>query len=89
MIGEKISPILVNLEIALIEFEEHAVKPNYTREGFRAALHIFMSALMDKMFELQQEEKMPMEDALNMAESAGFELSKLIKVYTNIDTAEL
>ena len=57
MIGKKISPILVEIENTLWEFESNkGVKPEYTDEGFRSATKIFMSTIMDKMWELQEKE---------------------------------
>jgi len=89
MIGKKISPILTEIEMTLLEFELHkAEKPYFTNDGFRAATKIFMSVMMDKMFDLQMREKMNIDDAGNMAEKFGNELHKLIKIYANVDTYE-
>lgn len=92
MIGKKISPILVEIEDTLWEFEANEanedIKPEYTTEGFRAALKIFMSVLMDKMWELQSDEKIDMKDRLNMVHKAGNDVRKLVKTYTDIDTHE-
>lgn len=53
MIGKKINPILVEIEETLWEFESnYPTKPEYNIDGFRASIKIFMSALMDKMWEL-------------------------------------
>lgn len=90
MIGKILSPTLLEIETALIEFElSSKSKPEYSNEGFRAAIKIFMSALMDKMFDLQKNEDLDMEDRINMAEKAGKEIRSFIKTYTNIDTYEL
>jgi hypothetical protein len=90
MIGKILSPTLIEIETALIEFELSSnTKPEYSNEGFRAAIKIFMSAFMDKMFDLQKNEDLDMEDRINMAETAGKEIRNFIKVYTNIDTYEL
>lgn len=90
MIGQKLSPVLEEIEDAIWEFEElYACKPIYTNEGFRAIVKIFMSALMDKIWELQENESISYETRLSMAEKAGEELKRLIKVYTNIDTKML
>jgi len=87
MIGRKLSLVLVEIESALIEHEAYkAEKPEYTMEAFRAATRIFMSALLDKSFELQMSEKFDQNDAGNMANKLGEDLRKLIKTYTNIDT---
>lgn len=90
MIGEKISPILEDIEDALWTFEaDGGGKPGYTKEGFRAATKIFMSAFMDKIWELQQDERIPMETRMNMAEKAGNDFRQLIKTYTDIDCHKL
>jgi hypothetical protein len=88
-IGEKISPILTEIEDTLWEFEaNNGQKPDFTDEGFRAATKIFMSVLMDKIWELQQDENISMENRCNMVQKAGEDVRKLIKTYTNIDTHE-
>jgi hypothetical protein len=90
MIGQQLSPILVEIEETLWEFEHRsAMKPEYTEDGFRAACKIFMSVLMDKIWELQSEEKIDMEDRIKMVEKAGADVRALIKTYTDIDTHEL
>jgi len=90
MIGEKISPILVEIEETLWEYEAYSgLKPCYTPEGFRAAIKIFMSALMDCMWDLQEKESIPIEDRGKMATKAGNEVRKIVKTYTNIDTRKM
>jgi len=90
MIGEKLSPILVNIEESLLEFEANAaLKPGYTDDGFRAAIKIFMSTLLDKMYNLQEEENMEIKNRILMAEKAGEDFRNFIKNYTDIDTFKL
>jgi len=90
MIGQKISPILEEIEDTLWEFEANdGSKPNYTIEGFRGGVKIFMSVLMDKIWELQSNEKIPMENCIQMVEQAGKDVRQLIKTYTDIDTHQL
>lgn len=90
MIGKKISPILEEIEETLWEFEaNNGIKPNYDINGFRAAIKIFMSALMDKIWELQENENVNIEDRIKMVQKAGEEVRNLIKVYTNIDSHDL
>ena len=87
MIGKKLSPILEEIEKKLLEHSaKNRGKPNFTKDGFRAASMIFMEAMMDKMFELQLEEKMIEINCCNMAEKLGEDLRNLIKTYTNIDS---
>jgi hypothetical protein len=90
MIGKKISPILEEIEQTLWEFEvDNGLKPEYTIKGFRAGIKIFMSVLLDKMWELQQDESIDKQDRLNMAQKVGEDIRKLVKTYTDIDTHDL
>ena len=91
MIGQKLSDILSEIEETLWEFEFNHPdqKPNYTTEGFRASIKIFMSALLDKMWELQSDEHMDIDTRMKMAEKAGHEIRKIVKIYTDIDTHQL
>lgn len=89
-IGRAISPILYEIECAIWEYEAaDGGKPQYGDVGFRAAIKIFMSALMDKMWEVQEYDKMCIEDRIKMAESAGNEVSVIVKKYTGIDSRSL
>ena len=89
-IGEKLSPVLVEIEDTLWEFEYNVgSKPSYTREGFRAAIKIFMSVMMDKIWELQEGEKIEMEDRIKMVEKLGQDVRRLVKTYVDIDTPDL
>ncbi len=89
-IGEKLSPILEEIEGTLFEFEaEELGQPLYTEAGFRAAVKIFMSAFMDKVWDKQQLASMPVAARLEMAEDAGHDIRRLIEIYTDIDTHEL
>jgi hypothetical protein len=86
-IGEKIDPILQEIETALWEFEVYDTgKPCYPENSLKAATKIFMSVLMDKMYDLQDNENFIMNDRINMAIKAGEDIRKLVKIYTNIDT---
>ena len=89
-IGEKLSPILEEIEATLLEYEEQELgQPLYTEAGFRAAVKIFFSVIMDGMWDLQVDIGMSMEDRLVMAEEAGLDIKKLIMKYTGIDTHKL
>ena len=61
-------------------------KPNYTNRQFMNAVIIFQTALMDKMYDNQDYDKMDVENSLKMAESCGLDLRKLIHTYTGLDT---
>jgi hypothetical protein len=90
MIGEKLSPVLVEIETAIWENEAVTQQPpQYTEEAFTAAIKIFMSVLMDKMWQLQEAEAIPFATGEAMAHRAGSELRQLCRVYTGIDTHEL
>ena len=91
MIGEKLSPVLKEIEDTLWEFEYDypEIKPEYTTEGFRAACKIFMSAMTDKMFENIQVKGMIQKEAEIEAQQLGEELRKLVLTYTGIDTFDL
>lgn len=64
-------------------------KPNYSNRDFMNATIIFQTALMDKMFDNQEYDDMSIEDRMNMAESCGNELRKLIHTYTGLDTHQI
>jgi len=90
MIGKKLSPILFEIESTLIEFEINVAKPpEYTDEGFRASVRIFLSAMLDKMWKLQEDEGLDIDTRADMAEKLGTEIRNIVRVYTNIDTHNL
>ena len=91
MIGEKLSPVLEEIENALWEFEcdYPQIRPEYTTEGFRATCKIFMSAMMDKSFENMQVKGMSQEEAALEAQQLGQELRQLVLLHTGIDTIDL
>ena len=64
-------------------------KPNYTNREFMNAVIIFQTALMDKMYDNQNDNKMNVDDRLKMAEKCGLDLQKLIHTYTNLDTHKI
>ena len=64
-------------------------KPNYSNRDFMNATIIFQTALMDKMFDNQDYDNMSIDDRMNMAESCGNELRKLIHTYTGLDTHDV
>jgi hypothetical protein len=89
--GEKISPILEEIENALWEFE--ADYPNiphmFTKNGFRASIKIFMSTLVDNMWKEHIKKDLPMKERAKLAEQAGKDIRTLIKKYTDIDSHDL
>lgn len=90
MIGKQLSNLLVDIEQRLWEFEfDTPDQPEYTDAAFRAVCKIFMSALMDKMWDLQEKEGIEIEDRITMAVNAGNDISRLVKTYTDIDTFKM
>ena len=90
MIGKRLSVILSEIEMAILEFEVNVARPlQYSDEGFRAAVKIFMSAMLDKMWKLQEDENIDINSRTEMANKLGNELRNLVRVYTNIDTHNL
>ena len=89
-VGKSISQILAEIEDVLWEFQAHGgLKPEFTEEGFKGAVKIFIDVMMDKMWELQEGEGISQEDRVKMGEKLGVDIRNLIKNYTDIDTHEL
>jgi hypothetical protein len=61
-------------------------KPNYSNRDFMNIVIIFQTALMDKMYDNQEYDKMSIVDRSNMATKCGLDLRKLIHTYTGLDT---
>lgn len=61
-------------------------KPNYSNRDFMNCIIIFQNALMDKMYDNQDYDKMSIEDRMKMTNQCGMDLRKLIFTYTNLDT---
>lgn len=90
MIGKNLSPLLEEIENALLDFEsEVEAQPQFTETGFRAATKIFASALMDYMWNMQEQENMPMNIREDMALKAGAELKNIVGTFTGIDTHKM
>ena len=82
-LGEKISPILEEIEITLLE--NYETPPKFPIEGFRAGLYIFQSVLMDKLWE----RGLPLEESTVLAENLGKELKEIVFKYAEINTVKL
>jgi hypothetical protein len=80
-------PILKEIASKLLERAEH--KPNFSNDALLDATLIFQTVLFDKVHDLQVDENMKLKYGLEMAESLGNELRKLIKIYTGLDTHDL
>jgi hypothetical protein len=61
-------------------------KPNYSNRDFMNCVIIFQNALMDKIYDNQDYDKMSLQDRMNMTIKCGQDLRKLIFTYTNLDT---
>jgi hypothetical protein len=77
------------LEIIANDLLAQNKKPNYSNRDFMNTIIIFQTALMDKMYDAQEYDKMEPEDRLKMAESCGESLRKLIYTYTGLDTHKI
>lgn len=90
-IGQKLTPILEEIETTLWEYEINFpnTPPEYEEKAIGSACKILMSVCMDKMWTLQENETLDIEDRMNMAQKLGEDIRKLVKTYTNIDTHEL
>lgn len=80
-------PILKEVASGMLETIE--TKPNFTNDALIDATLIFQTVLFDKIHDLQKDEKMKLKYGLEMAESCGKELRKLIHTYTGLDTFKL
>lgn len=63
-----------------------AEKPNYSNRDFMNTLIIFQTALMDKMYDNQDYDRMDLENRKKMTTQCGTDLRKLIHTYTGLDT---
>lgn len=86
-LGKEYSPLLVQIEDGLLD--TITLKPNFTKEGFRAAIYIFQAAMFDKMVELQDKENMSEEDCELMGKNLGEELRSYIGRFTGLDTYKI
>lgn len=92
MIGKVLSPTLIDMEAKIFVFEaatDFTELPNFSDEGFRAALKIFITALSERIYVLQDAENMPFVDRLSMIKKANEELNHFIKVYADTDTEKM
>ena len=91
MIGEKLSPILEEIDNACWDFKlaQPNTKPDFTTNGFRAAISIFMFAMMDKSFENMEIKGLTQAEANLESTKLGQELRQMVLQYTGIDTFDL
>ena len=75
--------------IAMQYLDNTDIKPSFTNREFMNAVIIFQTALMDKMYDNQDYDKMDHKDREQMATNCGMDLRKLIHTYTNLDTHKI
>jgi hypothetical protein len=89
-IGQRLKPILNLIENALWDYEcKNECVPDFDDEAFRSIIKLFMAALIERVWKLQEKEDMSMDDRIAMGQAAAKDIHKLIKVYANLDTLEL
>lgn len=79
--------IFTEIANKLLEIAE--IKPNYNDSAMIDVTIIFQSVLMDKLFDNQNYDKMPLEERLKMVTKCGEDLRKFIHTYTGLDIHEL
>jgi len=85
--GKKLTPVLESISDGIWEFESYELgQPNYDDVALEYASKIFISVMMDKIWNLQQEEDMPMEERMKMVIKCGEDIKKIIKTYTDMDS---
>jgi choline kinase len=88
-IGEKLSPILVEVEQVLWEIEADMLgSPKFPREALRAATKIFMAVMMDTLWETRKEYT-SMKELESKVILLAKDVRELVKTYTGIDTRTL
>jgi hypothetical protein len=89
-IGEKIGDAAAFLSAALEEHDEnHGTPPGFTDDGLFAIIDLFVAALMDRVWRLQEKEGMDFPDRIAMVHSLGEEVRRIAKVYADVDTTAL
>lgn len=90
-IGEWLAPTLLEMEDTLWSYEIYMPSEPYgfSDDSFRAIIKLFMAAIMDKMWALQEGDEMEIEDRAAMAEKCGKDVRALVKTFTGIDTHNL
>ena len=89
-LGESLKPLLLIIENAIWSYESNnPTIPGFDDEAFRAVIKIFMTALIERIWTLQENENMEFDDRLKMVLKAASDIQHLIKVYTNINTKDL
>ena len=75
--------------LATFYLENNGIKLDFSKRDFMNAVIVFNTAIMDKLWENQEFDNMPMEEREKMAFKCGEDLRKLIFTYTNLDTHKI
>ena len=89
LIADNISPVLIQIEESLWIYQAKINgKMNWSTDAFRAAVKIFMTIFMDKMYDAKKDE-MSQVEMLDYVENAGNTFNAFIIEHTGINTREL
>ncbi|HPC09618.1 MAG TPA: hypothetical protein PLN85_00910 [archaeon] len=81
-----INQFLIQIENEINNFEKNnGFELEFNENSIYAITSLFTMAIVDKLQKLQKEEKLSMEDTINMASSVGGEINKIMKKYVNIE----
>lgn len=86
--GEKVAPVLEELETAMWEHEAQfeGERPMYPDTAIRSAAKIFTDVLIDRMFAKQEKDGVPFNQRCNEVAEAGELIRQTIIKYTGLDT---
>lgn len=62
---------------------------NLSNRDFMNCVIVFQFGIMNKMYDLQELEKMDFDDRKKMAANCGSKIHELVKIYTGLDTREI
>ena len=86
MIGTKLEPVYKEINDALWEYEANSPEPpGFSTQGFKYATKIFMSALMEQVWNKQEADDVPMNKRCVDVEQLGKQVRELILENTGID----
>lgn len=88
-LGENLAPILSEIEDTILDSHQYNTKPNYPDEALKYAASIFLSVIMDKMYDKQCKDAIEFDLKCNQATECGNEIRQLVLKYTGIDTFDL
>jgi hypothetical protein len=90
MTGEKLSPILEEIEYSLWSFEsEHTKPPKFRPSALRSSLKIFMAVFVDRLTSRLTQEGVNQYKAGKAVECFVGEIKALVKNFLGVDTSEL